>query len=154
MVVPRDDNRLVNFEDQQQQAPGANGQMSQDQQQQPPGASVTMSQDQQRQALGANGQPIQRPGLLEQQQQLQDGLINQPHQLGAGLGDDVPPRGVGAVSNCRLPPFWRTGPELWFFQIESQFQVHNVTSDATKYHLVVAALDTSIIRSRRHWSRG
>uniref|UniRef100_A0ABD2X5Q0 DUF7041 domain-containing protein n=1 Tax=Trichogramma kaykai TaxID=54128 RepID=A0ABD2X5Q0_9HYME len=144
MVVLREDNRLGNFEDQQQQAPGANGQMNRDQQQQAPGVNGPMNQDQQRQALGANGQLDQPPGPMDQQQQ-QAGRINQPQQLGAGRGDDVPPQGVGAVSNCRLPPFWRTGPELWFFQIESQFQVHNVTSDSTRYHLVVAALDVEAI---------
>ncbi|CAB0038181.1 unnamed protein product [Trichogramma brassicae] len=79
------------------------------------------------------------------QRQQQAGLINHPIQPGAGRVDDVPPQGVSAVNNCRLPAFWRTRPELWFFQIESQFQVHNVTSDSTRYHLVVAALDVEAI---------
>lgn len=52
---------------------------------------------------------------------------------------------VNAVNSCKLPPFWRSSPELWFFQVESQFQVHHVTNDASKYHLVVANLDHETI---------
>ncbi|CAB0031129.1 unnamed protein product [Trichogramma brassicae] len=128
MVTPREDNRLGNVEERQHQPPGANGQMNQDQQQRAPGANDPMNQlpaqlnqDLQQQGPGANGQMNQLPGQMIQQQ-LQAGLIDRPIQPGAGRVDDVPPQGVGAVSNCRLPAFWRTGPELWFFQIESQFQ--------------------------------
>ncbi|CAB0043563.1 unnamed protein product [Trichogramma brassicae] len=123
-------------QDQQQRAPGANDPMNQ--------LPAQLNQDLQQQGPGANGQMNQLPGQMIQQQ-LQAGLIDRPIQPGAGRVDDVPPQGVGAVSNCRLPAFWRTGPELWFFQIESQFQVHNVTSDSTRYHLVVAALDVEAI---------
>ncbi|CAB0042445.1 unnamed protein product [Trichogramma brassicae] len=121
MVTPREDNRLGNVEERQHQPPGANGQINQDQQQRAPGANDPMNQlpaqlnqDLQQQGPGANGQMNQLPGQMIQQQ-LQAGLIDRPIKPGAGRVDDVPPQGVGAVSNCRLPAFWRTGPELWFF---------------------------------------
>lgn len=34
---------------------------------------------------------------------------------------------------------------MWFLQVESQFQIHNVSSDTTKYHLVVSTLDHETI---------
>nr|XP_042902991.1 uncharacterized protein LOC122270291 [Parasteatoda tepidariorum] len=38
------------------------------------------------------------------------------------------------------PPFWRANPELWFRQIESQFTLAGVTTESTKFHHVVSAL--------------
>nr|XP_042909054.1 uncharacterized protein LOC122271523 [Parasteatoda tepidariorum] len=38
------------------------------------------------------------------------------------------------------PPFWRANPELWFRQIESQFTLAGVSTESTKFHHVVAAL--------------
>lgn len=63
----------------------------------------------------------------------------------AALHAAPPAADVSVVGRCKLPPFWRASPELWFFQIESQFQVHHISSDATKYHLVVATLDHDTI---------
>lgn len=82
-------------------------------------------------------------------------MENSPPDPPAGL-EDIPattqpasvpgsPQEVTAIGQCKLPPFWRTSPELWFFQVESQFQVHHVRSDITKYHLVVATLDHDTI---------
>lgn len=41
----------------------------------------------------------------------------------------------------KLPSFWVEQPRVWFVQTESQFQIRNITADATKYHYVVGALD-------------
>ena len=41
----------------------------------------------------------------------------------------------------RVPPFWPDDPALWFIQLEGQFQLNRITSDATKYHNVVGNLD-------------
>ncbi|GBL63284.1 hypothetical protein AVEN_105780-1 [Araneus ventricosus] len=40
----------------------------------------------------------------------------------------------------KAPPFWRANPALWFRQMESQFTLAGVTSEITKFHHIVAAL--------------
>lgn len=45
----------------------------------------------------------------------------------------------------RAPSFWRNNPELWFIQIESSFRISGITSDQTKFHSVVAALDCEVL---------
>lgn len=41
----------------------------------------------------------------------------------------------------RLPPFWPHNPALWFSQVEASFLCAGVTTDATKFALVVSQLD-------------
>lgn len=43
------------------------------------------------------------------------------------------------------PPFWKSNPELWFGQIESQFYTARITSDVTKYHCVITALESDVL---------
>ncbi|GBN45252.1 hypothetical protein AVEN_168714-1 [Araneus ventricosus] len=45
----------------------------------------------------------------------------------------------------RAPPFWETNPELWFIQLESQFKLTGISADETKFHTVVAALDSKAL---------
>lgn len=56
----------------------------------------------------------------------------------------VPPVQIARVS-VRAPPFWKEDPALWFIQLESQFHTSAITVSETKYHIAVAALDTSVI---------
>ncbi|CAM1330532.1 Uncharacterised protein r2_g3962 [Pycnogonum litorale] len=49
------------------------------------------------------------------------------------------PQGVHAVA-CRLPAYWSGDPQLWFGQVEGQFQASGITTELTKYEYVVAAL--------------
>ncbi|GBN84587.1 hypothetical protein AVEN_71135-1 [Araneus ventricosus] len=44
----------------------------------------------------------------------------------------------------RAPPFWKTDLHLWFLQLESQFKLSGISIDETKFHMVVAALDSKI----------
>ncbi|EFA07205.2 Retrovirus-related Pol polyprotein from transposon 297-like Protein [Tribolium castaneum] len=44
------------------------------------------------------------------------------------------------------PPFWKGDPKLWFIQLEAQFNLGKITSDTTKYHYVVSAIDTSVLQ--------
>ena len=53
---------------------------------------------------------------------------------------------IDAVSNCRLPPFWRANPDLWFFQVEAAFEVHRVQGDSAKMNLVIGKLDPDTIQ--------
>jgi hypothetical protein len=53
---------------------------------------------------------------------------------------------LGSATNAvaiKLPTFWTEDPDVWFTQVESQFAVRNITTDQTRYHYVVAALNTS-----------
>lgn len=45
------------------------------------------------------------------------------------------------------PPFWRSNPALSFIQFESQFAIANITSEETKFHYVISALDTELLNS-------
>uniref|UniRef100_A0A6P7FT92 Uncharacterized protein LOC114333740 n=1 Tax=Diabrotica virgifera virgifera TaxID=50390 RepID=A0A6P7FT92_DIAVI len=47
--------------------------------------------------------------------------------------------------SVRIPPFWPNDPEIWFLQVENQFTLANITSDATKFNYIVANLDTAYI---------
>ncbi|GBN68032.1 hypothetical protein AVEN_217857-1 [Araneus ventricosus] len=40
----------------------------------------------------------------------------------------------------KAPPFWHANPALWIRQMESQFTLAGVTSEITKFHYIVAAL--------------
>ncbi|CAB0032633.1 unnamed protein product [Trichogramma brassicae] len=52
---------------------------------------------------------------------------------------------VNAVGNCRLPAFWRSDPDLWFLQVEAQFNIHQVTSDSTRFNMILTVLDPETI---------
>jgi hypothetical protein len=58
-----------------------------------------------------------------------------------------------AVS-LKLPPFWPEDPETWIDQVEAQFHIRKITSDETKFHYVVAALDPPTARRMRDTIRG
>lgn len=54
--------------------------------------------------------------------------------------DGDPTTTVMARVAVKAPPFWRANAEIWFKQMESQFVLAGVTSEATKFHHVVSAL--------------
>lgn len=60
---------------------------------------------------------------------------------------EIPPVPIPQVArvSVRAPPFWKEDPALWFRQLESQFYTNAITVSETKYHIAVAALDTSVI---------
>lgn len=47
--------------------------------------------------------------------------------------------------SVKIPPFWSAKPQLWFAQVESQFFAGGITRDETKYHTVVAAIESNIL---------
>ena len=48
---------------------------------------------------------------------------------------------IQAVS-LKLPTFWTSSPEAWFCHAEAQFTIRKIVQDTTKYHYVVASLDS------------
>lgn len=49
----------------------------------------------------------------------------------------------------KIPPFWPEDPELWFAQVESQFQISRITNDDTKYGYVAGNLEARYAREVR-----
>ena len=49
--------------------------------------------------------------------------------------------GMGIAARCRLPPFWRGQPKIWFFQVEAIMELNNFQDDQAEYYLIVGALD-------------
>ncbi|GFU71871.1 uncharacterized protein TNCV_1628121 [Trichonephila clavipes] len=45
----------------------------------------------------------------------------------------------------KAPAFWENDPELWFFQVESQCLLAGISNDSTKFHTVIAALNSNIL---------
>lgn len=56
---------------------------------------------------------------------------------------------VAAVTERRLPPFWPHDVDLWFIQAETIFAAGRITSETTRYGLVVSALDRNALRQVR-----
>lgn len=50
---------------------------------------------------------------------------------------------VSKVS-MKIPPFWKKNVEIWFLQVESQFSISGITTEVTKYHHIVASLDSEV----------
>lgn len=45
----------------------------------------------------------------------------------------------------RPPPLWKEEIELWFFQLESSFEVAGISVDCTKFHCLVSVLDAEVL---------
>jgi hypothetical protein len=56
----------------------------------------------------------------------------------------ISPSEISRVA-VKAPSFWERDPELWFLQVESQFINAGITTDTTKFHIVVASLDSVVL---------
>lgn len=52
----------------------------------------------------------------------------------------APPYDICHVG-VRVPPFWPQEQEIWFSQVEGQFAISGITSDATRFNYVTGHLD-------------
>ena len=52
---------------------------------------------------------------------------------------------IGAVA-IKLPPFWKGDPLVWFAQAEAQFTTRAISTEATKYAYVIAALPQEVVQ--------
>lgn len=48
-----------------------------------------------------------------------------------------------AAVSLKLPTFWTASAEAWFYHAEAQFCIRKITESDTKYHYVVASLDSA-----------
>ncbi|XP_071056455.1 uncharacterized protein [Onthophagus taurus] len=49
------------------------------------------------------------------------------------------------ISKLKLPPFWPSNPDIWFRQDEAQFTLTRISSEKTKFNILLANLPTEII---------
>lgn len=47
--------------------------------------------------------------------------------------------------SVKMPPFSRTNPKLWFIQLQSHFHTAGIVRDDTKFHHVIASVETDIL---------
>lgn len=45
----------------------------------------------------------------------------------------------------KIPPFWTNDPETWFISVEAFFNVARISDDTTKFHIIVANVDASVL---------
>ena len=78
----------------------------------------------------------------------QDPNIDNVVQAGPPQRYDAPGQALAAAVSLKLPVFWSSDPDLWFLQVEAQFNTWQppITADWTKFDHVLAALDTSVCR--------
>lgn len=75
---------------------------------------------------------------------------NENNASAAGTGVQQPHSDENATAHIarvsvKIPPFWHAKPALWITQIESQFIAAGIVNDKTKYHTVVAAIESSVL---------
>lgn len=67
------------------------------------------------------------------------------------MPDDIPAQGNGNAPQVesstfqKMPPFWKNLPEAWFLQVEQLFLLNRVTTEETKFRLVVSVLPQEVI---------
>lgn len=64
-----------------------------------------------------------------------------------GEGDEN--SGVSDVSavtkvSLKLPQFEKRHVDIWFHQVEAQFEIHNIKSEKSRYYYTLSALDTDV----------
>ncbi|GFW42863.1 hypothetical protein TNCV_1212701 [Trichonephila clavipes] len=49
--------------------------------------------------------------------------------------------------NIKIPPFWTDRPEIWFYQVEAQFQISRISLEETKLHYLVSQLEPKYVEN-------
>lgn len=62
---------------------------------------------------------------------------------------DESPNGKSDVCgvSIKIPQFWVEKPEMWFFQVEAQFNICNISAEQTKFNYLVAQLEPRFIEN-------
>ncbi|GBP17365.1 hypothetical protein EVAR_70487_1 [Eumeta japonica] len=64
--------------------------------------------------------------------------------------DNVDPAGVANNTivnrvSVKVPPFWPEQPEIWFAQVEAQFNISGINNDISRFNTVVAAIESGVL---------
>ncbi|GFX83274.1 hypothetical protein TNCV_4988681 [Trichonephila clavipes] len=62
------------------------------------------------------------------------------------LNEDSKNLEMSAVS-IKIPPFWTDRPEIWFYQVEAQFQISRISLEETKFHHLVSQLEPKYVEN-------
>ncbi|GFV55859.1 peptidase A2 domain-containing protein [Trichonephila clavipes] len=62
------------------------------------------------------------------------------------LNEDSKNLEMSAVS-IKIPPFWTDRPEIWFYQVEAQFQISKISLEETKFHYLVSQLEPKYVEN-------
>ena len=93
--------------------------------------------------------------VVEQQKQdfqlLREQYEAQLQAVQPQVGAEAQAPEVGSVA-VRLPTFWIASPELWFAQVEANFDNRNpkITTDMSKYNHVLQALSEEVLNECEH----
>lgn len=49
--------------------------------------------------------------------------------------------------SIKIPPFWTDKPEIWFYQVEAQFNINEITREETKFNYLVAQLEPKYVEN-------
>lgn len=49
--------------------------------------------------------------------------------------------------SIKIPPFWEEKPDTWFYQIDAQFAIANITNEQTKFNYLVAQLEPKYVEN-------
>lgn len=55
-----------------------------------------------------------------------------------------PARAAVAAVSVKLPTFWPTDPEVWFVQVEAQFNTKGITAEKTRFEYVISSLSPEV----------
>ena len=71
--------------------------------------------------------------------QLEDSTTGYNHISSEGSGDRINNAQVGRIT-IKPPTFYRSNPQVWFRQLESQFALAKIIGFQTKFHHVMGAV--------------
>lgn len=49
--------------------------------------------------------------------------------------------------SIKIPPFWADKPELWFYQIEAQFNLNGIIREDTKFNYLISQLEAKFMEN-------
>ena len=73
---------------------------------------------------------------------------NKPDPVVDPALDNGPPI-MGPVVNLKLPQFWSNDPQIWFAQIEAQFETRRINSQQSRFAHVISALQPEVAQEVR-----
>ncbi|XP_055916310.1 uncharacterized protein LOC129949093 [Eupeodes corollae] len=82
-----------------------------------------------------------------QEQKQPDGSFNPPLPPTISANSSSADTNAEIASNIaiRIPPFWHEKPQIWFAQIEAQFQSRKITGDSSKFNAIIGAIESQVL---------